>query len=170
MPKARPAPRLPGALVPRVLLPAGLLSAAMLSSVPLAPAQAADPPPPPLATQQMLPATDTLRVFGRDVKSASGTVVAQIVNVLVNEAGEPRAAILDYGGFLGVGRRRIAVTWETLSFTPDGITFQARTVNVGNRSMGKAEIVDGLKPGDRIVVSGAFMVKSEMLKGTMGDG
>ena len=54
--------------------------------------------------------------------------------------------------------------------TPDGVTFQARTVNVGARSMGKAEIVDGLKPGDRIVVNGAFMVKSEMLKGTMGDG
>jgi multidrug efflux pump subunit AcrA (membrane-fusion protein) len=52
----------------------------------------------------------------------------------------------------------------------DGVTFQARTVNVGTRSMGKAEIVDGLKAGDRIVVRGAFMVKSEMLKGTMGDG
>ncbi len=36
--------------------------------------------------------------------------------------------------------------------------------------MGKAEIVEGLSPGDRIVVNGAFMVKSEMLKGTMGDG
>ncbi len=54
--------------------------------------------------------------------------------------------------------------------TKDGATFQARTINVGSRSMGKAEIVDGLKPGDRIVVNGAFMVKSEMLKGTMGDG
>ncbi len=54
--------------------------------------------------------------------------------------------------------------------TADGTTFQARTVDVGTRSMGKAEIVDGLKPGDRIVVNGAFMVKSEMLKGTMGDG
>ena len=54
--------------------------------------------------------------------------------------------------------------------TTDAITFQARTVNVGTRSMGKAEIVDGLKPGDRVVVNGAFMVKSEMLKGTMGDG
>lgn len=54
--------------------------------------------------------------------------------------------------------------------TADGTTFQARTVNVGTRSMGKAEIVDGLKPGERIVVNGAFMVKSEMLKGTMGDG
>lgn len=54
--------------------------------------------------------------------------------------------------------------------TPDGVTFQARTVNVGTRSMGKAEIVEGLRPGDRIVVNGAFMVKSQMLKGTMGDG
>ncbi len=54
--------------------------------------------------------------------------------------------------------------------TADGATFQARTVNVGTRSTGRAEIVDGLKPGDRIVVNGAFMVKSEMLKGTMGDG
>ena len=54
--------------------------------------------------------------------------------------------------------------------TSDGVTFQARTVNVGTRSMGKAEIVEGLRPGDRIVVDGAFMVKSEMLKGTMGDG
>ena len=54
--------------------------------------------------------------------------------------------------------------------TTDGVSFEARTVNVGTRSMGKAEIVDGLKPGDRIVVNGAFMVKSEMLKGTMGDG
>ncbi len=54
--------------------------------------------------------------------------------------------------------------------TADGVTFQARTVNVGTRSMGKAEIIDGLKAGDRIVVNGAFMVKSEMLKGTMGDG
>ena len=54
--------------------------------------------------------------------------------------------------------------------TTDGTTFQARTVNVGTRSLGKAEIVEGLKPGDRLVVSGAFIVKSEMLKGKMGDG
>ncbi|MGI4853114.1 MAG: efflux RND transporter periplasmic adaptor subunit [Janthinobacterium lividum] len=54
--------------------------------------------------------------------------------------------------------------------TRDGSTFQARTVNVGTHSMGRAEIVEGLQPGDHIVVNGAFMVKSEMLKGTMGDG
>ncbi len=54
--------------------------------------------------------------------------------------------------------------------TSDGVTFQAKTVNVGTTSMGKSEIIDGLSPGDHIVVKGAFMVKSEMLKNTMGDG
>ena len=54
--------------------------------------------------------------------------------------------------------------------TTDGTTFQARTVTIGTRSLGKAEVLEGLRPGDRIVVTGAFMVKSEMLKSTMGDG
>ena len=54
--------------------------------------------------------------------------------------------------------------------TADGSTFQARTVTLGTRSEGKVEATEGLRPGDRIVVRGAFMVKSEMLKGTMGDG
>jgi len=54
--------------------------------------------------------------------------------------------------------------------TTDGTTFKARTVNVGTRSQGKVQIIDGLGPQDHVVVKGAFMVKSEMLKGTMGEG
>ena len=54
--------------------------------------------------------------------------------------------------------------------TADGSTFQARTVTLGTRAEGKVEAIEGLRPGDRIVTRGAFMVKSEMLKGTMGDG
>ena len=54
--------------------------------------------------------------------------------------------------------------------TTDGRTFKARTVELGTQVKGKAEVVTGLSPGDRIVVNGAFMVKSQMLKGTMGEG
>ncbi len=54
--------------------------------------------------------------------------------------------------------------------TSDGTTFKAKAVSVGTRSQGKAEIIDGLNPDDHIVVRGAFIVKSEMLKGTMGEG
>jgi RecA/RadA recombinase len=43
-------------------------------------------------------------------------VVGRIVDVLVGDAGLPRAAVIDFGGFLGVGNRRVAVTWSSLSF------------------------------------------------------
>nr|WP_264185418.1 PRC-barrel domain-containing protein [Roseicella aerolata] len=61
-------------------------------------------------------------MLGREVKDKTGEVVAQVVNLLVDAAGEPRAAILDYGGFLGVGKRRIAVAWRALRFTPGATT------------------------------------------------
>jgi membrane fusion protein, heavy metal efflux system len=32
------------------------------------------------------------------------------------------------------------------------------------------EIVDGLAPGEKVVVDGAFMVKGELLKGSVGEG
>jgi hypothetical protein len=41
---------------------------------------------------------------------------------------------------------------------------------VGTSSEGKTEIVNGLRRGDQVVAGGAFMVKSAMLKGTMGEG
>ena len=54
--------------------------------------------------------------------------------------------------------------------TADGQNFKAQTVTLGTHSKGKAEVVSGLQPGDRVVTAGAFMVKSEMLKSTMGGG
>ncbi len=43
--------------------------------------------------------------------------------------------------------------------------FEARSVTVGQRSAGRAEIVSGLKPGQSIVARGAFLLKAEMGKG-----
>ncbi len=54
--------------------------------------------------------------------------------------------------------------------TADGTTFKAQIVKLGTRTKGKAEVIEGLKPGDHVVVNGAFMVKGELLKGTVGDG
>ena len=59
---------------------------------------------------------------------------------------------------------------QVVFLTTDGVTFHPQVVQLGTHSKGRAEIVQGLKPGDRIVVKGAFMVKGELLKGTVGDG
>jgi hypothetical protein len=35
--------------------------------------------------------------------------MGRVVNVVVDQSGQVRAAIIDFGGFLGVGNRKIAV-------------------------------------------------------------
>lgn len=78
----------------------------------------------PPAAREELPREAAQRVIGREVIGPSGEVVARIVNVLLDENGQPRAAVLDYGGFLGVGRRRVAVAWRTLRFTPESVRLE----------------------------------------------
>jgi hypothetical protein len=36
--------------------------------------------------------------------------------VIVDRAGQVRAAVIDFGGFLGVGSRKIVVDWNALHF------------------------------------------------------
>jgi len=59
-------------------------------------------------------------VLGRDVISAAGENMGRIVDVLVDRSGQVRAAIIDFGGFLGVGSRKIAVDWNALHFPAPG--------------------------------------------------
>jgi len=59
-------------------------------------------------------------ILGREVRSPTNENMGRIVDVLVNPNGQVRAAIIDFGGFLGVGSRRIAVDWSALHFPPPG--------------------------------------------------
>jgi hypothetical protein len=77
-----------------------------------APKEAA--PPPPSVT--IIEAADAHGVLGRDVRSTTGEDMGRIVDVIVDRAGQVRAAVIDFGGFLGVGSRKIIVDWNALHF------------------------------------------------------
>jgi hypothetical protein len=57
-------------------------------------------------------------ILGRDVRSLADEDMGRIVDILVDGEGGVRAAIIDFGGFLGVGNRKIAVEWKALHFVP----------------------------------------------------
>ncbi len=57
-------------------------------------------------------------ILGREVIDPSGSQVGRLVDVLVDANGQPQAAVIDFGGFLGVGNRKLAVHWSTLHFSP----------------------------------------------------
>jgi hypothetical protein len=73
-------------------------------------------PPPQGASLLQFPRADLRRILGKEVRSASDQAMGRIVDLLVDESGQPRAAIIDFGGFLGVGSRKIAIAWSTLKF------------------------------------------------------
>ena len=56
-------------------------------------------------------------VLGHEVRSAADENMGRIIDVIVDRAGTIRAAVIDFGGFLGVGSRKIAVNWSALHFT-----------------------------------------------------
>jgi len=58
-------------------------------------------------------------ILGKQVRSTNGEQMGQIVNVIIDGSGRPRAAIIDFGGFLGVGSRKIAVDWRAFQFNSD---------------------------------------------------
>nr|QDF42232.1 PRC-barrel domain containing protein [Bradyrhizobium symbiodeficiens] len=61
-------------------------------------------------------ASEAHGVLGRDVRSAAGEDMGRIVDVIVDRSGRVRAAAIDFGGFLGVGSRKIVVDWNALRF------------------------------------------------------
>ena len=59
-------------------------------------------------------------ILGKGVRSNAGEEMGRIVDVIVSRDGQIHAAIIDFGGFLGIGTRKIAVDWYALSFAPVG--------------------------------------------------
>ncbi|WP_375454078.1 PRC-barrel domain-containing protein [uncultured Methylobacterium sp.] len=98
-------------------------SAAVLAQAP--PASGEGAPAAPAAPQQGTPATvldtqDYESLLGKSVRSANGDELGRVIDLIIDKEGRPRAAIIDFGGFLGVGSRKIAVDWRALRFTADG--------------------------------------------------
>ena len=118
-----------------------------------APAQPAAPPP---AAQQGTPATvlDTQEyesLLGRSVRSAGGDELGRVVDVIIDKDGHPRAAIIDFGGFLGVGTRKIAGDWRAVRFPAEAGKERRLSVAL---TRNQVRVSPEYKAGEPIVVLG----------------
>jgi sporulation protein YlmC with PRC-barrel domain len=55
-------------------------------------------------------------LLGMPVQTSKGEDLGRVVDVVVDRHGDLMAAIIDFGGFLGVGTRKIAIDWRMLHF------------------------------------------------------
>lgn len=47
--------------------------------------------------------------------------------------------------------------------------FEKRAVKIGQEEHGRVQVLEGIKPGERVVTEGSFILKSELLKGELGE-
>jgi hypothetical protein len=148
--------------------------AAMLATLPIAHEglRAADAPgttttePPsatpaaPQAPAPQVPASVTVLnkhevqgVLGREVLSSANENMGRIVDMLVDRDGRVRAAIIDFGGFLGVGSRKIAVDWNALHFPTPGKPDERVTLDLNRDQVNTAPAYEDGKP---VIVLGAL--------------
>ena len=96
----------------------GAAASAELESSAQTPAAQASGQPVPSVT--VIGTRQGTSILGRQVRSKADENIGRIVDVIVDRSGQVRAAVIDFGGFFGVGNRKIAVDWDALDFAADG--------------------------------------------------
>ncbi len=96
--------------------------------------------------QTILPFENFRSVLGKEVRNGAGENLGRIVDVLIDQGGQVRAVAIDFGGFLGVGARRLVVDSTALHLGTDTIT--------ADITRDQARAAPEYKPGKPIFVLG----------------
>jgi len=118
------------------------------SEIPRESPGAGSPVPPSAATLDPL---TVQAVLGREVRSVADENMGRIVDIIVDRSGQVRAGLIDFGGFLGVGSRKIAVDWSILRF---GLGTKSDRVVV-DLTRAQVKAAPEYKDGKPVVVLGA---------------
>src|SRR5215831_6090962 len=120
---------------------------------PTAPPAAAPSPNPPAGTPAtVLDDQEVSTILGKSVRSSADEDMGRIVDIIVSRDGQVHAAIIDFGGFLGIGTRKIAVDWRALNFAPAGKPPGSITLDL---TRNQVRLAPEYKRGEPVVVVGA---------------
>jgi hypothetical protein len=112
-------------------------------------------PEPTASDVQQVPPEEALAILGRNVQGPDGKDIGRLVDVLVGQEGQPQAAVIDFGGFMGVGSRKIAVRWSALHFAPGDAKNPITLELTPDQIKGAPEYKDIAKPAPVVVAAPA---------------
>ena len=116
-----------------------------------APPAAVPPNPSPGTPATVLDDQEVSTILGKSVRSSADEDMGRIVDIIVSRDGQVHAAIIDFGGFLGIGTRKIAVDWRALNFAPAG---KPGSITL-DLTRNQVRLAPEYKRGEPVVVVGA---------------
>jgi hypothetical protein len=112
---------------------------------------AAPPNPSPGTPATVLDDQEVSTILGKSVRSSADEDMGRIVDIIVSRDGQVHAAVIDFGGFLGIGTRKIAVDWRALNFAPAG---KPGSITL-DLTRNQVRLAPEYKRGEPVVVVGA---------------
>jgi hypothetical protein len=66
------------------------------------------------------------KLIGTNIKNGQNETIGEVEDLLVGKDGKVEGVIVSVGGFLGLGERRVALTWDKLELMRDGNSLRAQ--------------------------------------------
>jgi len=117
--------------------------AATLAVVPVGVSPVAQPKP-----QTAIDADRLGSVLGIEVRTDAERNVGRIVDLLADHSGHVQAAVVEFGGFLGMGSRKVAIEWSALRLE----TAEKQTVAILDMTREELRTAPEYKPEQPIVL------------------
>ena len=148
----------------RILTAATVVSCALIAS-PLAMAQSQPSPSttPPTATAPKTTTTPgstqpswythqageirASKLIGTSVKNTANEDIGDINEVVLSKDGKVAAVVVGIGGFLGIGEREVAISFDSLRMSTDSNQNTVLTVNATKESLKAAPQWEGTRSG-----------------------
>lgn len=80
-------------------------------------------------TQAQSQAGRLVPLMGKRLFGPAGEELGRVVDIIADATGQPVAAVVDVGGFMGIGSRRVALAWSLLRWKP-GAEFVRLSIDV----------------------------------------
>ena len=99
--------------------------------------------------EESLPKSRLVSILGREITNREGDS-GRVIDVLVDLDGRSGAVVVEFGGFMGIGSRKVVVDWSAVHLVREG-TRTAVVVDISREEIrGAAEY----KPGEPVSVLG----------------
>jgi hypothetical protein len=110
----------------------------------------AQPQPPDDAQKRGEAKSRLVSILGREITNRDGDA-GRVIDVLIDLDGRAGAAVVEFGGFMGIGSRKVVVDWSAVRLVRDG----NRTVIVVDISREQIRDAAEYKPGEPVSVLGS---------------
>jgi sporulation protein YlmC with PRC-barrel domain len=92
-------------------------------------------------------AVDANKLIGRNIVNSNGDTVGEIDSVVIDQSGKVRYVIVGVGGFLGIGKKDVALAWDDLTISENGEKVTTAATKEQLAALPEHNFPETVKPG-----------------------